>query len=59
MHIAITNKCKGCGICATLSPEVFDVCGNFAVANPDKVKDNEESCIDAAISCPCNAIIIN
>ena len=58
MYVAVSNNCKGCGICATISPEVFDMFGNFAIANQNNVCGNEETCIDAAISCPYNAILI-
>lgn len=59
MYVAVSNKCKGCGVCATLSPEVFDLLGSFAIANQANVCGNEESCIDAAINCPYNAIILS
>ena len=56
MFVSVSDKCVGCGICTTLSPEVFDMMGNFAIANQNKVSGNEEACLDAAISCPYNAI---
>ena len=59
MRVAISNKCNGCGLCATLSPEVFDLYETFAVANQNNVCGNEETCIDAALSCPLNAIMIS
>ena len=59
MRVSVTNKCTGCGICSTLSPEVFEIYRNFAIANPDKICGREESCIDAAINCPANAINID
>lgn len=59
MYVSVSNKCKGCGACATICPEVFDLCGNFAVANQRNICGNEEYCIDALINCPFNAIMIS
>lgn len=58
MHISISSKCIGCGACSVLNPKVFEINRNFAVVNPDFVCGNEDSCIDAAILCPVNAINI-
>ena len=58
MYVSVSNKCKGCGVCATLCPEDFDVCGSFVIANQEHVCGNEDSCIDAALYCPQNAIMI-
>lgn len=58
MHISISNNCIGCGACSTISPEVFEIYKDTAIADPEKVYGNEESCIDAAINCPVNAINI-
>lgn len=59
MNISISSKCIGCGACSIINPEVFEINNNFAVVNPNFVCGNEESCIDAAIECPVNAININ
>ncbi len=59
MFVSVSDRCVGCGICTTLSPEVFDMMGSFAIADQNKVSGNEESCLDAAISCPYNAIDIH
>ena len=58
MFVKVSNKCVGCGICTIISPEVFDMLGNFAIANPNKVNGNEDSCLDAALNCPYSAILI-
>ncbi|HIS35329.1 TPA: ferredoxin [Candidatus Scatousia excrementigallinarum] len=59
MFVSVSERCVGCGICTTVSPEVFDMMGNYAIANQNKVCGNEESCLDAAISCPYSAIDIH
>ena len=59
MRVSVTNKCIGCVICSTLSPEVFEMYRNSAIADQNKVCGREESCIDAAINCPVNAISID
>ena len=59
MEINILDKCLGCGACAIINPEVFEIYNNKAIANTDKVDNSKELCIDAAINCPVNAIYIN
>ena len=59
MHISISSKCVGCGACSAINPEVFEINRNFAVVNSANICGNEESCIDAAIECPVNAINIS
>ena len=59
MFVSVSDRCVGCGICTALSPEVFDMMGNFAIANQNKVSGNEETCLYAAIRCPYNAFDIN
>ncbi len=59
MFVSVSERCVGCGICTTVSPEVFDMMGNYAIANQNKVCGNEESCLDAAICCPYSAIDIH
>ena len=56
MKVSILDTCVGCGACAIINPEAFDIRGNKAVVNEDKVSETEDLCIDAAISCPVNAI---
>jgi ferredoxin len=53
------DLCSGCGLCAETCPEVFRMSGNLAEAWADPVpEDVEESCRDAATSCPEEAISI-
>lgn len=59
MYVSILDSCVGCGACAIINPEVFDIKGDKAAVNPDKIDETEDLCIDAAISCPVNAIVID
>ncbi len=59
MHVSITTKCVGCGACAVINPEIFEINNNFAVVNPNFICGKEDSGIDAAIACPVNAIYID
>jgi len=59
---ATVNKdlCLGCGICADMCPEVFQMEDDKAVAKVDKVPPAAESaCRDAAEQCPVEAIQID
>ncbi len=56
MNVTILDTCVGCGACAIINPEVFEIHGNKAIANSNKVDVTEDLCIDAALSCPVNAI---
>lgn len=50
------NKCIGCGACAAMCPEVFDMKDGKAVVKKSEAK---EACAkDAADSCPVGAITI-
>ncbi|MCP4580530.1 MAG: ferredoxin [candidate division Zixibacteria bacterium] len=47
------DLCSGDGICADLCPEVFEMDGDIAKVIAEVVpEDAEESCRDAADSCP-------
>ncbi len=59
MQVSISNNCIGCGICSAISPEVFEIYRNSAIADLSKINGNEDSCIDAAINCPVSAIYID
>ena len=59
MIICILDNCVGCGACAIINPEVFDIQGEKAVVNSSKIDATEDLCIDAAITCPVNAIELN
>lgn len=59
MKVSILDSCVGCGACAIINPEVFDMKGNKALVNSANIDKTEDLCIDAAISCPVNAIEID
>lgn len=59
MKVSILDSCVGCGACAIINPEVFDIKDNKAVVNHNNIDKTEDLCIDAAISCPVNAIEID
>ncbi|MCI1273758.1 MAG: ferredoxin [Clostridiaceae bacterium] len=59
MFIRVLKSCIGCGICSQINPEVFELYKNYATVNRDKIEGNEESCIDAALNCPVDAIDLN
>lgn len=59
MNVTILDTCVGCGACAIINPEVFDIQGNKAIVNPTAIDKTEDLCIDAALSCPVNAIEID
>ena len=58
MNVRVLSTCIGCGVCTILCPNVFEIYKNFAVANTNFINGNESLCIDAAVECPANAIII-
>lgn len=59
MNVTILDNCVGCGACAIINPEVFDILSDKAIVNPARVNETDDLCIDAALSCPVNAIEIN
>ena len=58
MNIKVLNTCIGCGACAIINPDVFEIQNSKATVNEGKVSDYCDLCIDAAITCPVNAIEI-
>ena len=48
------NKCIGCGVCASICPNGFEIVNGKA-----KIRDENARCInEAALACPQQAIII-
>jgi ferredoxin len=51
------NSCIGCGLCANICPDVFEIKGDIAVVKSDPVSpENIESCRQAVEDCPVSAI---
>ena len=59
---AVVDKegCIGCGLCAQVAPDVFDMDGDKAVAKVDEIpEDKQEDAKSAADQCPVNVISIS
>ena len=53
------NLCTGCGLCADICPEVFEMGDDVSTVKVDSVPSElEEKVREAAESCPVEAIII-
>jgi ferredoxin len=54
------SKCIGCGLCAEVCPEVFEMSAeNIAVVKTNPVPPERlDSCREAASSCPVEAIAV-
>jgi ferredoxin len=54
------KKCIGCGTCAAMCPEVFEVQGGKAIVKEEAPIDEKKNCIEEAESaCPVDAISTN
>ena len=58
MYVTVLDSCVGCGACAIINPEVFEMNGNKVNVISERVDDTEDLCIDAAITSLVNAIEI-
>lgn len=60
MKAFVDEKCIGCGLCPQICPDVFELNDTgVAVVKVDTVPpEAEESCREAASSCPVEAISI-
>jgi len=53
------NLCTGCGLCADICPEVFEMGDEVSIVKVDNISSElEEKVREAAESCPVEAIII-
>jgi len=53
------NLCTGCGLCADICPEVFEMPESLSIVKTTEITaDLEEKVKEAAESCPVEAIII-
>lgn len=52
------DRCRGHGVCCTLSPETFDLSddGYAVLAVPEVPRESEQAARSAAMSCPERAI---
>lgn len=56
----LNNICIGCGACAALVPDEFEINddGVAEAINENVKKENEESVVDAKENCPTGAITV-
>lgn len=57
MTAYVNENCIGCGMCASICPEVFQMTDeNVALANGEILPEQETAVQEAADSCPVSAI---
>ena len=59
MIVRIHNRCIGCGACSAINSEIFEIKSSKAEVNDIYIDGYEDDCIDAALTCPVDAIRID
>ena len=55
-----TDACIGCGLCAQVAPDVYEMQGDKAVTKVDEISDAQaENAQNGADQCPVNAITVS
>ncbi len=54
------DACIGCGLCAQVAPDVYEMQGDKAVAKTDDIpEDKADDAKNGADQCPVNAITVS
>ncbi len=59
MIVRIHNRCIGCGACSAINSKIFEIKNSKAAVNEINIYGCEDDCIDAALTCPVDAIRID
>jgi len=60
MEVRVDEEiCEGCETCVEICPEIFEIQWEVALVKTEEIPEElEEACIEAAESCPVDAIVI-
>lgn len=54
------DKCIGCGLCAQVAPDIYEMQGEKAIMKMDEIpEDKAEDAKNGAEQCPTEAIVIS